>query len=299
MELRHLRYFVAAAETENVSKAALKLHVSQPALSRQIHDLEEELGLALFDRGAKSVRLTAVGKSFLAEARAILLRVEEAVGKARTLAAGAREELHIGYAPSPTVRLLPAALREFQARHPEVRVRLHDLSTEEMLEGVREGQLHLAFMVRPNRSLLYRLHFEELAREPMCLALAHNHALARSRVVPLATAAREPFIAFSRKEYPDYHEYLDKLSALVKRRINIREEHDSSSSLIAAVESGAGVALVPVSFSCFAGARLKLVKLSPEPEPLSIGAVWRKPHPLPLAEKFWTAAKATATTLPQ
>src|SRR3974377_542890 len=110
MELRHLRYFVAAAEAENVSKAALRLHVSQPALSRQIRDLEGELGFPLFERSAKSVRLTEAGRSFLRAARAFLERGEEAVRAARAIATGSRAELHIGYAPSPTVRIMPPIL---------------------------------------------------------------------------------------------------------------------------------------------------------------------------------------------
>src|SRR4029079_19733709 len=122
MELRHLRYFVAAAEAENVSRAAARLHVSQPALSRQIRDLEEEIGFPLFERSAKSVRLTPVGKAFLIEARAVLQRADEAVTAARAIATGGRTELQVGYAPSPTVRIMPATLRAFQAKFPKVRV---------------------------------------------------------------------------------------------------------------------------------------------------------------------------------
>ena len=102
MELRHLRYFVAVAEMENVSRAALKLHVSQPALSRQIRDLEDELGFPLLERTAKSVKLTDVGQVFLIEARAVLERADAAVTAARAVATGQREELHIGYAPTLT-----------------------------------------------------------------------------------------------------------------------------------------------------------------------------------------------------
>src|SRR5207248_1971142 len=135
MELRHLRYFIAVAEEENVSRAALKLHFSQPALSRQIRDLEDELGFLLLERSARSVRLTEAGSAFLIEARAVLQRVEEAVKVARAVAAGGRGELHVGYAPSLTVRILPPTLRAFQAELPNVRVVLHDLSTEELLTG--------------------------------------------------------------------------------------------------------------------------------------------------------------------
>src|SRR5882672_6542076 len=102
MELRHLRYFVAVAETENVSRAALKLHVSQPALSRQIRDLEDELGFLLLERSAKSVRLTEAGRTFLTETRAVLQRAEDAVSAARAKAGGMSGEIQVGYAPSLT-----------------------------------------------------------------------------------------------------------------------------------------------------------------------------------------------------
>ncbi|HZO84445.1 MAG TPA: LysR family transcriptional regulator, partial [Verrucomicrobiae bacterium] len=128
MELRHLRYFIAAAEEENVSRAALKLHVSQPALSRQIRDLEDELGFLLLERTAKSVRLTDAGRVLLAEAREVIKRSEEAVAKARAIASGGGGELHVGYAPTPTARILPRTLRAFHSQMPQMRVRLHDLT---------------------------------------------------------------------------------------------------------------------------------------------------------------------------
>ena len=151
MELRHLRYFIAAAEEENVSRAALKLHVSQPAISRQIHDLEDEIGFPLFERGAKSLKLTEAGKVFLTEAKSVLQRAGEAVKSARAVAAGARGEIHVGYSPSLTVRILPPALRAFQAAFPNVRVALHDLSGEELLIGLRDGKLHVALTVPPEK----------------------------------------------------------------------------------------------------------------------------------------------------
>ena len=109
-----MRYFIAAAEEENVSRAALKLHVSQPALSRQIRDLEDELRFPLFQRTAKSVQLTDAGRAFLGEARDVLKRADDAVDRARAIASGGRGELHVGYAPSPTARILPTTLRAFK-----------------------------------------------------------------------------------------------------------------------------------------------------------------------------------------
>jgi DNA-binding transcriptional LysR family regulator len=291
MELRHLRYFVAAAEAENVSRAALKLHVSQPALSRQIRDLEEELRFPLFERSAKSVRLTEAGHTFLVEARAVLRRAEEAVNTARNIAAGGRGELHVGYAPSPTVRILPPTLRAFQAQMPNVRIRLYDLSTEEMLAGVREGKLQAAFIVRPNRAMLRGLEFEELAQDTLCLAVPPGHPLAHARSVSLAQAAKELLVVFSRKGYPEYHEYLEALFAPTKARLKIIEEHDSATSLIAAIESGVGVAIVPQNLACSTGPRLKFIPLSPAPERLVIGAVWAKNGLTATTERFLSSAR--------
>jgi DNA-binding transcriptional LysR family regulator len=290
MELRHLRYFIAVAEAENVSRAALKLHVSQPALSRQVRDLEDELGFPLLERSAKSVRLTEAGRMFLSEARAVLQRAEDAVKAARAIATGGAGELHVGYAPSLTARILPATLRAFQAEVPGARVRLHDLSTEEMLAGLREGRLQLAFTVRLAPALLRGLRFEELARDPICVAVAPKHRLARQRTVTLADVAREPLISYSRKDYPDAHENLTALFATIQSKPRVAEEHDSVSSLIAAVESGAGVAVVPESLTCTAGPRLKLIPFSPALPPLIVGATCAR-NASPAAERFLKCAK--------
>src|SRR5204862_707716 len=137
---------------------------------RQIRDLAEELGLALLERSPKSVRLTDAGRIFLEEARAVLQRVDDAVKAVQAVARGTRGQLHVGYAPSLTVQILPRALRRFQAEWPGVRVALHDLSTEEMLAGLRENRLDLALMVQPTAGQLRGLRFHELARYPLCAA---------------------------------------------------------------------------------------------------------------------------------
>jgi DNA-binding transcriptional LysR family regulator len=300
MELRHLRYFVAVAEAENVSRAALKLHVSQPGLSRQIRDLEDELGFPLLERSAKSVRLTDAGRTFLTEARAVLQRAEEAVSAAKAIATGANGELHVGYAPSLTARILPPTLRAFQAELAKIRVKLHDLSTEEMFAGLREGKLQIAFVVRPTAAMLRGMRFEELLRDPICVAVSPNHSLAQRRTVSIADIACEPIIAYNRKEYPDAYELLQRLFAIAKAKPGIAEEHDSVSSLIAAVEAGAGVAVATQSITCVAGVRLKLLPLTPAPESLSVGATWMKSGLTPIAKRFLECAKeAGKHILPQ
>ncbi len=249
MELRHLRYFIAAAEQENVSRAALKLHVSQPGVSRQIRDLEEEIGFKLFERGPQSLKLTRAGKTFLAEARAVLQRAEDAVKTARAVANKIGGELHVAYAPSLTVKILPQALRVFQEKYPAVRIVLHDLSTEEMLAGVREGKLQIALTVQPKARLLRDLDFKLLARYAMSIAVAPKHRLAKLKSVTLTQLLDEPLIGYTREDYPDYHAHLTRFFATAGRIPEIVEEHDGIASIIAAVESGRGFALVPDSFA--------------------------------------------------
>lgn len=297
MELRHLRYFVAVAEEENVTRAATRLHLSQPALSRQIRDLEDELGTMLLERTAKSVHLTEAGRIFLPEAKAVIQRADEAVKKVRAAAANVSGKLDVGYAPSLTVQILPQALRAFQAEFPKVRVILHDLSTEEMAEGLLSGKLQIALMARPRRNKTRGLHFDELARYPLALAVAPGHPLAGMKSVPWTKLKGESLIAYRREDYPEYHEELDSLFKLVGGKLDIAEEHDGVSSLIAGVEAGHGIAFVPACIACMAGPRLKVIPLVPASKPVVVEAARKEGAVSMLAEKFIAAALPATTKL--
>jgi DNA-binding transcriptional LysR family regulator len=290
MELRHLRYFVAVAEEENVSRAALKLHVSQPGLGRQIRDLEDEIGFQLFERSAKALRLTAAGKVFLTEVRAVLQHAEDAVKKARAAAGGTQGEIHVGYAPSLTVQILPPMLRAFQGEFPHVRVSLHDLSSEDMLEQLGSKKLQVALTVRPPAKMLRGLSFVEIARYAMVVAVAPNHPLAKLKAVTLQQIAPEPLIGLNREDYPEAHVETKKLFAAVSLKSNIAEEHEGGTSIIAAVEAGRGIALVPSSLACIVGTRVKLLPLKPALPPIPVGALWLKNNESDLAKKFIAAA---------
>ncbi len=290
MELRHLRYFVAVAGEENVSRAAKKLHVSQPGLSRQVRDLEDEIGFSLLERTAKSVRLTAAGKVFLAGAQTVLARAAEAVAEARAVAEGTEGEINVGYAPSLTVQILPQALRKFQEKFPHLRVALHDLSTTEMLAQLGGGQLQVAFTIRPPAKLRRGLGWVELARYVVCVAVAPGHPLAKAKSVGLGQIVREPIVAFSRKHYPEHHDQVAQLFAPLGVKPRLVGEHDSISSLIAAVESGRGLAIVSSGVACMAGPRLKLLPLRPAPPPISVVAIWRRGTETEWVKSFVAAA---------
>jgi DNA-binding transcriptional LysR family regulator len=294
MELRHLRYFVIVAEEQNVTRAAARLHVSQPPLSRQIRDLEEELGVELFHRTAKSLALTEAGKIFLNEARSILLRVDQAVETVRTVANPRRGTLHLGYAPSLTVRLLPIALRLFEREHSGVRVSLHDLSSEECIQRVSNGKIDLALTVPPPASRMRGLVFEPISRYSLCCAVARSHPLAGKDTIPTKDLKNERFIVYSREDYPEYYDSLKSIFRPCGFEPRIGEEYDGVTGLIAAVEAGQGIAIVPSSLACMSGQRLKLLTLKPKLPAFSVGAVYKKNSPK-LVRSFVAMAAEAAT----
>ena len=299
MELRHLRYFVAVAEAENVLRAATqKLHVSQPAVSRQIRDLEDELGAQLFERTGKSVRLTEAGFLFLKEARAVLERTDEAVRSVRAFAQAGETELHVGYTPALRVQIVSPTLRAFQREMPKVHVKLHDWSNEKIVTGLRDGRLQLAFTVRPSKRGESRdLRFEELLREQVRLAVPPTHPFAQRRSVSLADAAKEAFVGLTREDFPDYNAYLAAIFAPVKNKPRVTEEHDSMTSVISAIEAGTGVGISMDALSYSFASRVKLVRLTPEPKPLSLGIATRKGKLSPATEKFCQCAREAFAAL--
>jgi DNA-binding transcriptional LysR family regulator len=292
VELRHLRYFVGVAETENVSRAALKLHISQPALSRQVRDLEEEVGVSLLKRAGKSVRLTEAGRVFFNEARAVLERTDAALRNVRLAEEQRHIDLHVGYSSWGIDRLFHMILQTYQCAMPNVRVRLHDSRPEDNTEALLTGRLELAFIfVPPKPGALRGLRFIELSREHIRLAVALTHRFARRRAVSIEEAASEPFVVLVPEEFPDYHFFIDEVFASTKTKLRVAAERDSVAGLISAVEAGVGVGLAGDRFGYLFGQRVKILPLLPEPKLVPIGLAARKAPLSPAAEKFWQCAQ--------
>lgn len=296
MELRQLRYFVAVAEIGNISRAARKIFLTQPALSRQIKALEEEIGQCLLERQAHSIRLTRFGEALLREARDLLQRADALPERIR--AAGQSVRLRVGYAPSLASGLLSIAVEQFKQKHPTAGVELFDLSTQEMLAGLENDSLEVALTVGQDRN--HRgLKWARLIRAPWRLAVNRQHSLAqRSRVTP-AEIAREPLLAFCQRDYPEYWEIITRWLREHGQRPALAGEYDGVSSLLAAVESGLGVALVTTRTARLIPERVRLTSLSAAPEPLCIAAGLRASRAAekPLAvfiEELRLAAQAIA-----
>lgn len=287
MELRHLRYFLAVAEALNFTKAAALLRVAQPALSRRVQDLEDEIGVDLLKRSSRGVVLTAEGKVFLDKTRHILKLADESVEQVRALARGEEGELHIGYAPAPTVEILPPALAAFQKAFPRVRVLLHDFSEQELIDGLRNGRLELALMPRGAGPQSVGLEFETLRSYPICVAVAPTHRFARLKTITLEMVATEAMIGFNRKDYPEYYVGLDRIFEPLGIKPRVVVECDSSSSLITEIETGRGVAIASPVLRHASGKRLLYRPLTGTTEVLSVGiARATKGDVTPAGEKF-------------
>lgn len=287
MELRHLRYFLAVAEALNFTKAASQLRVAQPALSRRVRDLEDEIGVDLLKRSPRGVTLTAEGKLFLEKTRHLLNLADESVEQVRALARGQFGELHIGYAPSPTVEILPPALAAFQKAFPQVNVLLHDASQREIVDGLHNGTLELAIVPEAMNMQTAGIEFEVLRTYPICIALAPRHPLARLKSIPMEKVAAEPIVGFARKDYPDYFPSIERLFLPLGVKPRIAVECDSASSLITAVETERGIALSVSVFKIVSGKRLVYRPIAGKKDEVPVGIARAKNGDVtPAGEKF-------------
>jgi len=296
MELRHLRYFRVVGEVLNFTKAAARLRVAQPALSRQVQDLEDEIGVDLLRRSPRGVTLTAEGKLFLEEVRELLKRTDESVERVRALARGEYGELHIGYIPIPTVEILPPAIEAFRKFAPQVKLVLHDLPTDELIAELRNATLELTIMVQPIGEQTVGIEFEILRDYPWCVALNASHPFARLRSIALEKIATEPLVGLSRKGYSEYYRVLERIFASVSAKPRIAVESDSESSLVVEVEAGHGIALVTTVLKLMSGKRLLYRPLTGTTETQSVGiARATKGDVTPAGEKFCEILRQIST----
>jgi len=276
MLLRQLRSFITVAELENVSLAAKRLHISQPPLSRQMRQLEEELGVHLFERTAKSIRLTPAGKVLLEEARNILRQLDNAVEAVRSEAAGIPKEIRIGYAPSLTLKILPEVLRQLRDRRSDIKIQLVDSSTSDMVEQLQSRELDLALVVYPGKQALQGLHFRELVHYPACAILPVGHRLSDRQTIRINEIQDEPLVGFTKSEYPEFHRWVSEIFEEVKGNPRIQAEYDSVTSLIPAIEVGEGISFGVDGFREMGGDRIVVIPLTLPAPPLRVGAAYHQ-----------------------
>jgi DNA-binding transcriptional LysR family regulator len=244
IELRHLRYFVAVAEELNFTRAAARLNIGQPPLSRQIRDLERQLGGELFLRLNRGIKVSAIGQAFYKDAKAILALTERAGLNARLIARGEQGSLQVGFdATSGFHGFVPWIVREYRHQYPQVRLTLREGSPADLMTDLRDGVVDVAFVPRDEKKH-DGLQIEDLLEEEMLIALPSGHRLAKRNGIRLQMLSGEPFIMAGRDtgNSIDAASSACKLAGFVPRVV---QEVPQIASAVNLVATGIGVAIVP------------------------------------------------------
>ena len=246
MELRHLRYFVAVAEELNFTRAAEKLHLAQPSLTRQIHNLEEELGVRLLDRSRNQVSLTEEGRSFLVDARRLVALSTESIKAVQRFSRGESGQLNLGYLFKFNFDLLPATLATFYQTCPEIAVNLFDMSPAEQLRALEARKIDLGFVgLRPPAASknMASLAWECVAHHKVVVVLPARHPLAKKSKIRVAELKPVFFVTMSEETHPGSRDWLTDLCQSAGFTPRVLQDVELESGLMTFVAEGLGVTL--------------------------------------------------------
>jgi DNA-binding transcriptional LysR family regulator len=286
MELRHLRYFVAVGEEQHYGRAARRLHVAQPALSRQIQDLEREVGFDLFERLPRGVRLSAAGTLFLADARRILQDVTDATARAARVARGQTGTLRVGFTESQSWRgVVPESFRQFRQMRPDAELQLHPAPSLDQLAAIRAGRLDAGFVFNvPKDPDLKQL---PVAAHHIELAAPRGHPLTKLREIRLRDLVDVPFVSFPRWAAPALY---DHLSHACRRgglkSPNVVQEGLDEATILSLVATGLGVGWVFGTSRWRCPKSVVIVTVVDLNVPQLLALTWRKDNSSPLLASF-------------
>ena len=284
MELRHIRYFLAVAEDLHFRKAAERLFISQPGLSRQIKQMEEELGVKLFERHNRKVVLTKPGMYLKKELTRNLKDLDQIFDHAKLLNEGIGGDLKLGYVGSAIQKVIPELLVKFRKKHSRIIFTLKEMDNEKQIEGLLSSDIDIGF-VRLER-LPKGLESKVILREPFCLVLPREHEIDHSNFTGLDQFKEESFILFD----PDYSAaYYEKVMQIFDDSNFVPiVSHNTvhASSIFKLVENNFGISIVPESLKVENNKKLKFIKLDMIPQRTSLTVVWHKNNTNPVLEKF-------------
>src|SRR5215203_300269 len=242
MELRHLRYFLAVAGELHFGRAAARLHIAQPPLSKQIQQLEREIGVELFVRSRRNVQLTDAGRVFEREVCNIFESLEKGILKTKLACRGEAGWLSIGFIGSSTYEVLPSVLRRFRKQYPEVELVLQEIQSSEQNQALQERRLHVTFarFPKPERGLI----FETIYTEDLVVALPQSHPLSRKRSLKISDLADQPFILFP---HPPSAHAENTIQVLLNGGLSpqIAQTVEEMHTALGLVAAGIGITLVP------------------------------------------------------
>ncbi len=292
MELRQLRYFVAIAEEGSFSRAAVRLHVSQPPLSTQIRSLEAELGAPLLARTNRGVSLTASGQVFFEEVRAILARLETARARAVQADRGDVGMLSVGFVSIADYGILPPALKSFRSQFPLVEVQLHELTTDAQIRELRAARLDLGFGLAPVEEP--DLEFTSILREALVLAAPADHPAAAGPAIDLRSLSKASFIVPPRDIAPGLYDLTISRCRAAGFAPRIVQNARQMQTVIGLVSCGMGLALVPSSVRNLKRTGVRYLPLRGRPACIELGILRRREADNALGTPFVTALRAAA-----
>ena len=285
MELRHLRYFVAVAEELSFTKGAEKLRIAQPSLTRQIQDLEDELGIRLLDRTKKKVNLTQEGEFFLERAKRLLGFSDELVQAVRELDQKVSHTVNIGYVPNPFHRVLPSTLAAFEKEFPDISINLFGISPSEQIVAVKDGKLDVGFVGLLEPPQDSDLEYLPVGSYKAVALLPRTNSHLKKGSVSLNDLARTFFVGLAEKCYPGYTRWLKTAGERLGIRPKIVQTFDDDSALMQAVRSGLGVAVLPEQIKEVPHDNIIIKSVTPALT-FSSAIVWKKNNLLPGLEAY-------------
>lgn len=288
MELRHLRYFVAVAENLSFRRAADRLHLTRPALSKQIRELEEELGVRLLERTTARIRLTSAGDVYLQEARDLLRRVERAGELAREAAAGKRGHLIIGEPGVLGLTFLTPVLGLFREKYPHVDVTLKEIPDNQQPVAVESGEIQVGFALRGRVEKRPLLEGLPMLRLRVGVAVSRTHPLARRRFLSISDLADQPMICVGDTRTSEHAQYVrERFQAIGLNPPRIRLA-SGTRTLITMIASGHGISLIPDALAAQGAGEVVIVPLDAGPHPVDFEmfVIWRRNEASLLVQNF-------------
>ncbi len=299
MELRHLRYFVAVAEDLHFGRAAARLNIAQPPLSRQIRDLENELGAELFSRVKGRVSLTHAGQALLVEARRTLEQAERARAVVGRAARGEVGRLRVGFVEAATYSgVLAEVLERFRAQAPDVGLELFELSSLQQTQALRDGRIEVGVMHSPPYDAAEWLGVERVVHDVMIVALPRGHRLARRPSVPLQALAAEPFLMLRRPDGGGLHDRIIAACQTAGFSPAVAQQAGQLQTLVGLVAAGAGVALVPGALEELRRPGVVYRPVTGLDVEMGTWAVWRLGDDSPVRARFLDALRAVVSARP-
>ncbi|MEW6424509.1 MAG: LysR substrate-binding domain-containing protein [Bacillota bacterium] len=296
MNLQQLRYFVTVAELLNFTRAASLLHVTQSGLSKQIADLESKLGVKLFIRSKRYVKLTAAGRELLAEAREIVERSEKLIKKTRQFASGQAGSLKIGFLGISEQNFLPPALKKFQKKFPQIDLSLVQLDWNPVNSALVNGDIDVGFTFSLGLESIPSLAWQTVLPGFLTVAMPQDHPLAGQKTVSLQVLAREPFITFTPNRSSLSINHLMKLCQHHGFSPNIIRQASRMETMLLLIKAGIGIAILSTHVKSLGGEGLCFIEIDSSDKRLDLVVAWKKGNPNPAIPLFLQELK---TILPE